>query len=153
MNPPRLKLKPDDANALRQRALGLLARREHSRAELQRKLTGPETDAAELGALIEHLATAGQQSDTRYAEAFVRSRIERGHGPVRIRQELRQRGVASDTAATALDEAEVDWSTQLAAVHRPRPVDRPRRSVNPWRLRCGGLPGDVHFLHHPGERA
>jgi len=127
MNPPRLKLKPDDA--LRQRALGLLARREHSRAELQRKLTGPETDAAELGALIEHLATAGLQSDTRYAEAFVRSRIERGHGPIRIRQELRQRGVASDTAATALDEAEVDWSTQLAAVHRKRfgsapPTDR-----------------------------
>ncbi len=127
MNPS--KPKPDDVDALRQRALGLLARREHSRTELLRKLTGPETDAVKLEVLIEHLATAGLQSDTRYAEAFVRSRIERGHGPIRIRQELRQRGVATDTAETALNEAEVDWSTQLAAVHRKRfgsspPADR-----------------------------
>ena len=125
MSPP--KPKPDDA--LRQRALGLLARREHSRAELQRKLAGPEHDSAEIMSLVEHLAEAGLQSDSRYAEAFVRSRIERGHGPIRIRQDLRQRGVSSEQAEIALAEAEVDWHAQLSAAHRKRfgtspPADR-----------------------------
>jgi regulatory protein len=127
VSPP--KPKPDDAGALRDRALGLLARREHSRAELRRKLAAPELDPDVLGDLLDRLAAAGLQSDLRYAEAFVRGRVERGHGPVRIRQELRRRGVAADLADAALAGADVDWHERLAAVHRKRfgtapPADR-----------------------------
>jgi regulatory protein len=39
----------------------------------------------------------------------VRSRAGRGHGPVRIRQELRQRGVADGLIGPALAQLEVDW--------------------------------------------
>lgn len=119
MSPPS-KPRPDAASALRERALGLLARREHSRVELRRKLAGPETGAAELDALLDQLAAAGLQSDARYAEAFVHSRVLRGQGPLRIRQELRQRGVAADLTDAALAEAGVDWAEMLAAAHRKR---------------------------------
>jgi regulatory protein len=117
---PPPKSKPDAASALRERALGLLARREHSQAELRRKLADPERDGADLDALLEQLAAAGLQSDARYAEAFVHSRVLRGQGPLRIRQELRQRGVAADLADSALAEAGVDWAEQLAAAYRKR---------------------------------
>ena len=127
MSPP--KPKPDDSDALRARALGLLARREHSRGELRRKLAARDTDAQALEATLERLAAAGLQSDERFAESFLRSRAERGQGPLRIREELRQRGVDDATAAAALAAAEVDWRDLLRAVHRKRfgsapPADR-----------------------------
>ena len=127
MSPP--KPKPDDADALRARALGLLARREHSRAELRRKLATRDTDREALEELLGRLAAANLQSDERFAESFLRSRVERGQGPLRIREELRQRGVDDATAAAALEAAAVDWGELLRAVHRKRfgsapPADR-----------------------------
>lgn len=118
MNPP--KPRPEGSAALRERALGLLARREHSRAELRRKLADADASPGELDALLDDLAAAGLQSDGRYAESFVRSRIERGQGPLRIRQELRRRGVDAVRAEQALDEADVDWDVRLREVHRKR---------------------------------
>jgi regulatory protein len=77
--------------SLRERALRHLARRDHSRAELARKLAG-HGEAAEVEAVIERMAELGLQSDSRYAEAFVRSRAAR-FGSNRLRSELSRRGV------------------------------------------------------------
>ena len=60
------------------RALGLLARRDHSRAELLAKLVRSGHERAEAERTVEGLARQGLVSDSRFAEAFVRSRIERG---------------------------------------------------------------------------
>ncbi len=79
-----------------QYAVGLLARREHSRAELRAKLkrkVGPGTDPAEATAEIEKtldaLQAKGLLSDTRFAAALVRTRAER-FGSARIRHEMRE---------------------------------------------------------------
>ena len=103
-------------------AVQLLARREHSRAELDRKLRQKafETDAIE--ACLTTLEEQGLQSDERFAESFVRSRIARGQGVIRIQGELRQRGIDAQPAREALSVVEereaVDWfelaSTTLA---------------------------------------
>ncbi|WP_447553866.1 regulatory protein RecX [Vreelandella sp. EE22] len=99
-------------------AIGLLARREYSRAELYEKLARKEFDADDIQACLDALEEQGLQSDVRFAESFVRSRILRGQGPVRIKAELRTRGIAQDTllAAMALVEEQeaVDWF-ELAA--------------------------------------
>jgi regulatory protein len=110
--------RPDPEHALRNRALGLLARREHSRRELARKLAGAAD--AQLTALLDTLAADGLQSDSRYAEQFVASRAERGHGPLRIRHDLRQRGVAEALVEAAFAAADVDWEGRLEAVRRKR---------------------------------
>ncbi|WKD48687.1 regulatory protein RecX [Microbulbifer spongiae] len=89
-------------------ALALLARREYSRLELRRKLTGRFPDA-DFGALFEYLQRHNYQSDRRFAQVFVRSRVQRGQGPLRISRELQQRGIAGDLASGALTQAEVDW--------------------------------------------
>jgi regulatory protein len=123
----RSKRKPDpdeaaapDATEVRSRALGLLARREHSAQELKRKLRQRGYPAELVEPALAALADAGLLSETRYAGEWVRSRIARGQGPVKIRAELRQRGLSDAQIREALDEAGDDWSRLAAEVRRKR---------------------------------
>jgi len=95
--------------------MDLLARREHAVAELRQKLARRFVDTELIDAQIEGLARDGLQSDRRYAESFVRQRIARGQGPVRIRGEMRQRDLAEALIDAALDAAGVDWQLLAAA--------------------------------------
>ena len=89
---------PDTPAGLKGRALRLLARREHSRAELARKLA-PHAESPEgLAQLLDALAAKRQLSDQRYAEERVR-RLARKYGAARIRQDLLAKGISADTAA------------------------------------------------------
>ncbi|WP_445355904.1 regulatory protein RecX [Microbulbifer sp. EKSA008] len=103
----------DPAQALFSAALELLTRREHSRHELRQKLAA-KFPSADFDTLFERLHELNYQSDQRFAEVFARSRVQRGQGPMRIRQELQQRGVCGELIAQALDQLEVDWF-ELAA--------------------------------------
>ena len=86
--------------SLRERALRHLARRDHSRAELARKLSA-HGDADEIEAVIERMGELGLQSDTRYAEAFVRGKAGR-FGASRLRSELARRGIDRDLINEAI---------------------------------------------------
>ena len=86
-----------------------LARREHARGELLDKLTRFGFDADVADEAIARLVGDGLQSDARFAEAFVRSRINQGKGPARIRADLRERGLADAAIDLALEEADEDW--------------------------------------------
>jgi len=90
-------------------AVGLLARREHSRAELVRKLGERGVPAELIDEVLGSLAARNLQSDARYAEALVTSRVGRGQGPVRIRRELAERGVAPAEIDAAMQAADADW--------------------------------------------
>ena len=95
------------------RAIALLARREHSAAELVRKLIGRGFGAAESAAVVQDLASRDYQSDARYAAMLARTRIADGWGPQRIDADLRVAGVASTLAhaarAAALEYHATDW--------------------------------------------
>ncbi len=93
--------------SLQGKALGLLARREHTRAELAQKLSPHTEDAAELAALLDDLVRRGFQSDTRYAAEFVRAKSRR-YGAAHMRYALREKGVAETVIAAALDTRESD---------------------------------------------
>ena len=86
--------------SLRERALRHLARRDHSRAELARKLA-PHGETAEIEAVIERMRELGLQSDERYAEAFARGKAAR-FGAARLRSELARRGIDRDRIDEAL---------------------------------------------------
>ncbi|HET6655399.1 MAG TPA: regulatory protein RecX [Gammaproteobacteria bacterium] len=101
-------------------AVRLLVRREHSRAELQRKLAQRGCDAAEVDDALGTLERERLLSDDRFAEQFVRSRVERGAGPAKIRADLRQRGVADSIVADALEEYAADWRQRAQEVRRKR---------------------------------
>ena len=97
----------------------LLARREHSVEELRRKLLSkgylPET----LDPVIQKLAGKRLVSDERFISTFVHHHAKRGQGPVRIRAELRQQGIADSQVEEALRSPGFDW-VQLAREVRRR---------------------------------
>lgn len=70
-----------------------MARREHSKKELQRKLVQKGFEASEVDQAIDELADEGLQSELRYIEALVHSKAERGFGPLKIKALLRERGI------------------------------------------------------------
>ena len=109
-----------DPQAIRQRAIKLLASREHSRLQLQRKLGERGFDADEVEVVLSQLAAEGLQSDERFSEAFVRSRIDRGHGPIRIAAELREHGVDEALISEYLDFSDPLWQQRLEEVRSRR---------------------------------
>lgn len=108
--------------SLRAKALRLLARREHSRAELTRKLSDPEVDPAQLEALLDDLQADGSLSEARLAEQLVHAARGR-YGVRRVAEKLREKGVGEDTLAQAgevlrqqdLDSARTAWRKRFKA--------------------------------------
>lgn len=98
--------------------MDLLARREHSRAELVDKLRRKFAEQAEglaqlLPAVLDQLELDGLLSDARFVAAYVRYRRSRGFGPLLIRQELRGKGVSSALLDAALAENMQEWLDSL----------------------------------------
>ncbi len=103
------------------RAVRLLARREHTRAELARKLA-PHGTEEEIDTVLNELARSGLQSDARFAESYLRSQAGR-LGGARLRQTLRQKGVGAELVQAQVEDlpdelarARVVWQKKFAAV-------------------------------------
>lgn len=94
--------------------MDLLARREHSRDELQQKLTTRGFGVDLVEAVIDDLAAENLQSDERFTEAYVNERSGKGYGPLRIKQVLRNRGIDDHLVDQYLDPNDPAW-TRLAA--------------------------------------
>lgn len=109
--------------SLRERALRLLARREHSRAELGRKLAGHAESAEALDAVLDDLVARRLLSDARYVEARLNVRAAR-FGNARLAQELRTQGVDDELVRSALADCEEEW-VRARQVWRRRFGDRP----------------------------
>lgn len=107
----------------RKKAMDLLARREHSRGELAGKLEAAGFEANAVVDALEQLRKEGLQSDKRFVESFVQSRVSQGKGPVRIRTELAQRGIRETCIDSALRNFDVDWDA-LACEIRQRKFGR-----------------------------
>src|SRR5690606_36486940 len=85
-----------------QRACDFLARREHSRKELKYKLARSCEDESLIDELLAKLSEEGLQSDERFTESFIHHRVNKGHGPIKIEQELYQRGIEKEVINTFL---------------------------------------------------
>ena len=137
---------------VRRTAMDLLARREHARAELERKLMQRGYEPDMIGPVLDDLAHEGLQSDRRYAEALVASAVARGKGPAHARHKLRQSGVDAAVVEFALEACDVDW-LQLARRARARrfgeavPVEFRERSRQARFLYQRGFDSDtIHRL-------
>ncbi|MES2423526.1 MAG: recombination regulator RecX [Pseudomonadota bacterium] len=110
--------------SLKSRALRLLAAREHSRAELERRLGGPETEAAELTRVLDDLQAKGFINEQRVLESLVHRHAGR-LGSLRMRHTLQGKGLAPEAIAGAME--------TLAATELER-----AREV--WRKKFGNAP-------------
>ena len=105
---------------IRMAAMNLLARREHSVRELRNKLKRRFPDDSAIDEQIARLTGENLQSNLRFAESYARQRIGRGYGPVRVREELRERGASNLDVAAAMVELQVDWFAVASEVVRKK---------------------------------
>ncbi|MFT4022040.1 MAG: regulatory protein RecX [Acinetobacter sp.] len=95
---------------LRGYAFALLAKREHSKAELREKLRRYAMNLEEVDALLQEFEIKNYQSDERYAELVLSSQINRGKGPRRILQTLHLKEVQSKNIQEQIKD--IDWNEQ-----------------------------------------
>jgi regulatory protein len=136
------------------KALGLLARREHSRRELTTKLRQGGYEGEETSAAIDRLGEQHYQDDDRFGEVLLRSRVTQGYGPMRLRMELKTHGLSDARIRELLDAVEIDWDASAAAQLRRRygsagtvdPAERARRAQ--FLLRRGFAAATVRNVTH-----
>jgi len=119
---------PEGMSQARATAIGLLARREHSRQELGRKiLLRHVLTQGSLEQLLDQLEQAGYLSDERYARMVLRSAQAKGQGADEITHALREKGVSSECIRVLMDACGTDWLA-LARQQRERRfgTDTPR---------------------------
>jgi regulatory protein len=126
----------DTPAAVRRAAMDLLARREHGRAELSRKLRQRGAAQELIDPALERLAEEGLLNESRYLESYIASRARSGYGPLRIREELSQRGLPRGEIEQALAAADIDWRAQLQEV---------------WRRKFPALPKDARERAQQGR--
>jgi regulatory protein len=97
------------ASNIRNKAMDLLARREHSEQELRQKLKTREYDADAIDEILQALKKDRLQSDERFTESYVNHRFNAGVGPLKIRFELRQKGVSDRLADEFLEPLSDQW--------------------------------------------
>ena len=98
-------------------AIRYLSRRDYSRRELYDRLQTKGFASAVIEAALNDLEEKGYQSDERFAETFLRSRVNRGDGPFKIRMQLGQKGVGKAVITQLFDSIDIDW---LAQAHKVR---------------------------------
>ena len=96
--------------------MALLARREHSTREIERKLGIREFGPEAVAQAISQMQQEGLQSDRRFTDSYIHSRIEKGYGPVRIALELRDKGIADELIEEFLTAREADWPACITRV-------------------------------------
>lgn len=124
----QLQQQHEDQKALQQAekiAYNALSKREYSTQELEEKLLRKNTPVDIVKMVIRQVQDLNLQSDDRFTESFVRSRINRGQGPVRIEMELKQRGISADLAEQHLAAEESFWLAQAKALLARRGVGKP----------------------------
>ncbi len=95
--------------SLRHVGMDFLARREHSEQELRQKLAARAEDAEEVEVVLQQLKEDGLLSDERFTEAYVHHRFSAGIGPLKIRYELRQKGVDEVLVDALLEPLAEEW--------------------------------------------
>jgi len=106
------EIDPLDARAARAAALDALARRDYASEDLRRKLLQKGYDTSVIGPLLEQLRAEKLLDDRRYAENFVAYHAARGQGPLRVRAELRGKGLEGGMVEECLD-AYPEWLSHL----------------------------------------
>lgn len=107
------------------RAHRVLSTRPCSTKELHDRILRAAEMTPELAAwAVDRCVEARLLDDYTYAQAFVRSRLAKGHGKRRIQQDLATRGITGDLAADVLSEADAQSEDDVFAHACRRQLER-----------------------------
>lgn len=125
---------------IRNKALDLLANREHTKLELQRKLNAKGFAVDEITQVVDELAQKNLQSDERFLEGYVNMRANCGFGPVRIKQELHERGISKELIGQSDIFVSIDWQDLIQKVCKKKfgfkLLDTPAEKAKQVRYLC-----------------
>lgn len=124
-----------DLNQIKESGLRLLARREHSQKELLNKLLLRGFGKNEILVIIDEFALQGWQSDSRYAEIYARSRIQKGYGPTCISYELKKNGIEAVDLDDIVCKTVGSWMELLEQVYTKKYGHDLRIDRNEWAKR------------------
>ncbi|AJR02234.1 MULTISPECIES: recombination regulator RecX [Hafnia] len=91
------------------RAMRLLAQRDHSETELRRKLAAQDVSEEDVEQAIAYCHEHHWLDDRRFAERYLVMRSQKGYGVQRIQQELGMKGIARDLIHDAFASSDIDW--------------------------------------------
>jgi regulatory protein len=139
-----------DLKDARNRALRMLSRREYAAHELFTLLSAKGFDQTILDTLLQQLQQENLQSDARYAEAYARSRQQRGFGPLRIKQDLSHKGIAAELITDVLNHCETPWEIAIQSARSKRfgealPEDHQSRAKQIRFLQYRGFPMELAY--------
>lgn len=146
-----------DERTVRTAALALLAGRDFACLELTRRLERRGYPPGVVATVVAGLVAERLLSESRFLEQFIRQHAGRGHGPVRIRMDLRERGVADEEIDEALAAAAEDWAAIARDARRRRfgvspPGDYRERARQARFLQYRGFsPDQVRAAMGPGD--
>lgn len=99
------------------RAVDLLSRRDHARADLRRKLLAKDHEPQEVDEAIRRVEELGLHDEVRSCQGLARFyATHRGYGPIKVRRRLRQMGFAQDLVNRSVDGLTVDWDASCRNV-------------------------------------
>ena len=104
----------DNPSSVRKKIMDFLAIREHSAKEVYKKLCNKVESLDILSQAIDKLIMEGLLDDKRFAEQYLHSRINKGFGPLRIKQELKNKGVNILEIESLIDSK--DWTSKARQV-------------------------------------
>jgi regulatory protein len=145
---PLTEAQAGDLNHAFDHAITLLARRDYSTHELRKKLKDRGYAEHAFEGVVDDLASAGKLNDERYSQNFVAYRARRGHGPARIRSQLKTSGLDRATIDEAVKGEEAPDFLALARSVRARkfgpeiPADRKERARQARFLQYRGFSTD-----------
>lgn len=144
------------------RAVRILAMRDHSEQELRRKLAAPvmgkqgsediDASAEDYDKVVAWCIESRYLDDDRFVQQFIASRSRKGYGPSRVRQELSQKGISREAIECAMRECEIDWAVlareqAIRKYGEPLPVDfSDKAKVQRFLLYRGYLMEDIQAI-------
>jgi len=127
-------------------AVRVLGMREHNEVELRTKLSSKNYDEIIIDHVIELLKHYDYLSEERYAESFLRSRLEKGETPWFAAQKARQKGAEPVSLKLALEEAEQGfdvWSACKDVLDKRDPMGSYKQDKRLWQRQ-------MRYLQHKG---
>ena len=135
-------------NEIFARGVRLLAMREHSVKEITTKLLDKSENSDVIHAVIDELLASKYLSDERFTESYVRARKNRGFGPVKIKSELKNKGISNNLIQDHLDEGAAIWFDNALSQYQKKYGDVPISDYNGWTKRARFMQSRGFTMEH-----
>ena len=109
----------------RQVAVSLLAGRDYSRHQIKQKLEAKGFEGSEIETVLDACEQSGYIDDKRFAQSLLRSHIYKGHGPIRIKQAMKLKGLNADLVTQTINESDCDWFELAKQKAQKKYADKP----------------------------